>query len=259
MVNKAVWTSSARAKLARADIHLGLLYELIDLWSDEQPYSIRRESNADGSEHTFYLQLTGRRPPVWDWAVVLGDALHNLRGALDHLVYGLAVAHGGTHPPVNEGSLAFPITTDRDKFDAARKRRLHALPADVQAAVERTQPYNRTHKSGWQPLWWLSQMNDIDKHRLAVLSPIAGHPDRLEIGAEPGTFQALWNSGTYEDGTPILRVILTRPDPNVFVNLDLTGAVVIKAEGQRPIGVVPCMSSIRREVAVVIRYLSLYF
>ncbi|HWG99383.1 MAG TPA: hypothetical protein VNV66_08680, partial [Pilimelia sp.] len=155
--------------------------------------------------------------------------------------------------------LAFPITTDRDKFNAARKRRLNTLPVAVQAAVERTQPYNRTHKSGWQPLWWLSQLNDIDKHRLAVLSPIAGAPDRLEIGADPGTYQALWNSGTYEDGTPILRVILTRPDPNVFVDLDLTGAVVIKAEGQRPIGVILSLRSIRREVGVVARYLGLFF
>lgn len=251
---KAAALSSCRAKIARADEHLAALYGKIDAWSDLQPCSLRRHSNADGSEHTFTFHVSPQ-PDVYCWALLMGDAVHNLRSALDHIVYSLAINHTGKNPPDDETKLAFPITSSPDKFTTS-KWRIESLCDTAQTGIEKAQPYNRTHPSGWQPLWWLSQLDDIDKHRLAVLLPTAAYPENITIGAKPGTYKVLWNQGVYVEGAPVLRITLTDPNPDVYVDLNMTAAVVLKAEGQPPIGVIPSLKSIRREVVLICRYLS---
>src|SRR5215203_5013652 len=71
-------------KLARADEHLDAFYRATDGWGDGDPLAIDRESNADGSEHVFRLRFKAQ-PDLWQWAVLLGDAMHNLRCALDYI------------------------------------------------------------------------------------------------------------------------------------------------------------------------------
>jgi hypothetical protein len=45
---------------------------------------------------------------------MIGDCLPNLRCALDHLVYAIAIHESGQSPPPCEGSLAFPICDSPD-------------------------------------------------------------------------------------------------------------------------------------------------
>jgi hypothetical protein len=79
-----------------------------------------------------------------------------------------------------------------------------------------------------------------------------------QLEAEPGTFRALWNSGPLIDGAPLPRLELTKPDPQVYVDLKATGAVVLQLKDIRPLGVHPTLMRIRREVGVVCRYLMLF-
>jgi hypothetical protein len=192
---------------------------------------------------------------------MLGDALHNLRGALDHTVFALAVAQTRKFPPDDERKLAFPICTERGLFDKQRYR-IASLNQATQAAIERMQPYNRL-KSGpgawFRPLWFLSQLNDLDKHRLANITATAVVPNDVAIDAEPGTFAALWNRGYLEDGAPILKLTLSNPDPNVRVDLKATCAVVLQIEGVSPVSVYHVTRHIRREVHVACRYLWRFF
>ena len=110
------WTSTCRAKIARADEHLATLYRETDAWGEGDPFKIIRSCHRDGRVHVFHLRYTAQ-PDVWRWAVVLGDALHNLRGALDHLMYALAVQQTGQDPPDDDASLMFPICSDRAQWD----------------------------------------------------------------------------------------------------------------------------------------------
>jgi hypothetical protein len=185
--------------------------------------------------------------------------LHNLRGALDHTVYHLAVAQTRKDPPDDETRLAFPICSDSTFFEGQRYR-IRSLNVPTQTAIERAQPYNRLKPGKWfMPLWWLAQMDDIDKHRLSHLSPLAIHPNEVEVGARPGTFHAEWNLNVVVDGTPIFRLTLTEPDPNVLVNLHATGGVVLAAEHFPPIGIYWMTHHLRREVGIVCRYLAGFF
>lgn len=255
---KAALLESCHAKLARADDHLQTLYRETDRWGDTNPITVTRDHNADGSEHLFRLRLT-TQPDLWRWAVILGDALHNLRGALDHTVYGLAIAQTGKDPPDDDAKLAFPICSEPRFFERQRFR-IASLNDATQAAVERAQPYNRLEPGKWfSPLWFLSQLHDIDKHRLAHLTPTAVRPNNLVIEANPGTFEAFWNNGPLVDGAPLLRVRLTEPNPNMKVNLNATASVVLELAETPPISLHLTMQRIAREVDTVCRYLSWFF
>src|SRR2546421_10648647 len=100
-MTKERWTSSSRAKLARADEHLDVLHRKTSAWGDGAPLVVTRKSNADGSEHIWSLHFKPQ-PDVWRWSVLLGAGLTTLRCALDHMVFALAIAQPGKNPPADE-------------------------------------------------------------------------------------------------------------------------------------------------------------
>ena len=127
------------------------------------------------------------------------------------IVYALAISQTGKDPPDDDETLVFPITSDSQHF-ARTKSRIRSLDEATQAAIEKSQPYNRLKPGQWfMPLWWLAQLNNVDKHRLAHLAPIAAHHDEIVVDAEPGTFNAEWNDDTLVDGAPFFRLTLSGP------------------------------------------------
>lgn len=260
MSTTPLWLPTWDTKLARADEHLDALYRETDGWGDGDPIAIDRESNADGSEHTFSLRYKVQ-PDTLRWAVLMGDALHNLRGALDHLIYGLAAVQTGKNPPDDHAKLMFPICSEPSAFQNALWR-IAPLSQETQAAIERTQPYDRLNPGNWfMPLWWLHEMHNIDKHRFLHIAALGSRMDECAIDARPGTFRALWNNAPLIDGAPVLKLILTEPNPNVYVDLKVTGAVVlsVKTPDPGPPGLHRVMGHIRREVEFVCRYLTRFF
>jgi hypothetical protein len=252
------WAFSYRAKLARADEHLDALYRETDGWGDRDPFRIVREHNADGTVHQFSLRFKVQ-PDTLRWALLLGDALHNLRSALDHIVYALAVRQTGRDPPPKMRDLNFPIRSSRDAWNKQADKAIAPLNEPTRAAIKKAQPYNRLKTGqGFMPVWWLRLLNDADKHRLLHITALAAAPDEIAIDAEPGTFRALWNQGPLVDGAPLLRLELTEPNPHVRVDLNATGAVVLQPIGMPPLGLHPTLRPIRREVGVVCRYLALF-
>jgi hypothetical protein len=214
-----------------------------------------REHNTDGSVHLFRLRFTAQ-PDVWRWALLLGDTLHNLRCALDHLVYALAVRQTGKDPPDDDRALMFPICSNPEHWNRS-KRRIASLNEATQAAIERVQPYNRLKAGQWfMPLWWLAQLNDIDKHRLPHIAVVAAHHDEINIAAEPGAFRALWNQGALRDGAVLLQLYLDKPDPELYVELKATGGVVLQLQDLPLLGLQQTVFRIRYEVGIICRYLS---
>lgn len=185
---------------------------------------IVRAKPTDDATFSLHVKV---KPDVWQWAVLFGDALHNLRCALDHMVYALAIHETGAEPPDDDKILAFPVCSDSSHFAQSRYR-IRSLSTTTQAAIERAQPYNRPKPGRWfAPIWWLAQLNDVDKHRLAHLSLVAARDDEIVVDAEPGSFTAHWNTGPLIDGAPFFVLTLSEPNPEVYVELRATAAVVL--------------------------------
>jgi hypothetical protein len=170
-----VATPSFVLKLERADDHLKTLIEEVRWWVQSDAYRISEEIDPKTDLTTVYVEPVSQ-PPL-KLSILMGDALHNLRGSLDHLALALAEANLGQRPSkeVEEGS-QFPIYSDPGRWKGGHERRIGSAHPDAQAIIERLQPYQAGEQWESHPLWILRQLSDFDKHRRL---PIVGTYARL--------------------------------------------------------------------------------
>ncbi len=163
-------------KLRRADRHIAELRALLEPVAAIASNSIVSEPDVDPSKLIYRVMDV---PPIDPAAsVIIGDVLHNLRSALDHLA-GQLLFHDSARPPTRETQ--FPI------YESAVDRK--GLPRDVTikpgirdkqilAALKDIQPYARGHEPAGEALWIVHQLNIIDKHRLLLTVVHAINLDR---------------------------------------------------------------------------------
>ncbi len=110
---------------------------------------------------------SGDLPP--DVAMPVGDAVHNLRSSLDHLVCQLAMAAGNAAACTRT---QFPIFAQNTSDNVKRIERLIGpVSPNAQAAIKALQPYQRRPADPTSDLLWiLSELDIIDKHRLLFVA-----------------------------------------------------------------------------------------
>jgi hypothetical protein len=208
---------SALAKLGRAHEHAQAVKSEIKAWGDSNPYMITRERNAELTRHSLIAHV-GSPPPLLRWTLMVGDAVHNLRSALEHLVYAIGVYEAdGKEPPPGANSLAFPICESPEVF-ADRKTRVKTLSAPVQAVIERCQPYNRRHKELPPLLLILNKFENTDKHkllRLAFSSMAAGEVGFVGPTPDGTIVKNYVNMGAIYDGAEVVAYTTSVPCPHV--------------------------------------------
>jgi hypothetical protein len=133
-----------------------------------------------------------------EWHVWIGECVHDMRSALDHIAYALNVAGSGADPPPNEAKSQFPLYTVGKDFRAMRKggrRRpdkcmIGYFPRGTRTFIEAIQPYH-SRKHQLVPLWLrvLVELSNIDKHRkfpVAAVTPMFyAFPKAVEGHAVP--------------------------------------------------------------------------
>ena len=150
-------------KINRAKEHLDLLHSEIKAFGARRPYHIAFEGyTKDGS----YVVSPYLKEPLFpSWGILVGEASHALRSALDNIAWQVA-----TKQCVET---EFPISMkDIDSISS----KLELLRADVWNQVDAVQPYKRPERERrLHPLWILRRIDIIDKHRviLPVVAKIA--------------------------------------------------------------------------------------
>jgi hypothetical protein len=171
-------TTDAQLKLDRAAEHIAAVRELVNAWLAGPDFRIERVTADDGRTEA-RVRLTGLPPPRI--AVVVGEAVHNLRAALDNAVYASASdAAAGTLDERIERALEFPVLGIGTKadFDKLAARKLIGVPETVCQVVEHEQPYGWStdeYPDGYRyhPLWLVHTLDVIDKHRRLALTAAA--------------------------------------------------------------------------------------
>jgi hypothetical protein len=166
--------ASVRAKMARAQSHLDELFTVIDSLgrpgANVFEYVVGELANDE-----FVIRVGEILMPEPGLGPIIGDCVHNLRSALDHLVLQLAVLNSLGKDA--EQKTSFPVCLNaRDFLNATDKYVKPFVSSDALAAIEEMQPY-RTLEEGATTgersfLWFLSQLDNIDKHRVIL---VAGH------------------------------------------------------------------------------------
>lgn len=92
MTSRRASIDGCLAKLDRADEHLEALSAETLAFLRSRPIELRGEMDKDIGRYSVRIRLK-ERPPV-RLGLIVGDAVHNLRAALDHLATNLAILGG---------------------------------------------------------------------------------------------------------------------------------------------------------------------
>jgi hypothetical protein len=250
-MNHKLDLSSAWSKLERARVHIKILRSEIGVKADEQTASltVSRAFEPQSSAIIWRIQTVIQ---VRDhWSLIVGDAAHNLRCALDHLAWQLAIKHfKGVEPtnPVVIRQIQFPVVVERNRWPDHMNRK-YMDAADAQK-LEDFQPFNlgpisrsKGQLHALETLAGFGGLDNIDKHREIHITEVA--PFQTTIGGSgmfftdctylpgpQGTPQLIAGppGDPPEPGNEILRlpVIKTGPNPDVNFNATQTAYVAIR-------------------------------
>jgi hypothetical protein len=161
----------AREKVLRADKHLQVAHRMMRRFA-RNDCGVYAKFNTKTKQFDVIAKLP--EPPTII-GLLVGDCIHNLRSALDHVVYALISTNpAGAGNPPSERAM-FPICDTRAGYvhQVKKLHRLDGLPEAVAALIESLQPY-RTREKGldytMHPLWVLNKLQNIDKHRRLMLA-----------------------------------------------------------------------------------------
>src|SRR5258708_6632419 len=94
------------------------------------------------------------------YGLMAGDAIHNLRDALDHLAYSLAGKEAG-------GRTQFPIFGVLTDYADKGLSMIEGFSPTAKTAVERLQPYHAGQNFRSDRMWLLNRMTNDDRHHVA--------------------------------------------------------------------------------------------
>jgi hypothetical protein len=167
------------------------------------------------------------KPTPEMWPVQIGEIIHNLRSALDHVIFEASALDSQGSPLAR---IEFPIFVDKVKYEAPERDRgtgMHKIRGitspEERALIAEFQPF-KYHEPTAHFLWLLQLLSNGDKHHsLSVAGAINALTD---INFRPG--QAV--SGTdleyvrngqvvLQDGIEVIRVRSRIPLPNAEVKV----------------------------------------
>ena len=129
-----------RNKIKRAEHHVSELKAAIDRWGTAEnknsPFVVEHQPDR-GQMVLRHGEVAPNDP---DWALIVGDIVHNLRSALDHLVCQLAIVNGNDVSCCDQ--TYFPICICRPDFKKAHRFIEPLITASAFAAIEELQLYN---------------------------------------------------------------------------------------------------------------------
>jgi hypothetical protein len=141
-----------------------------DSFVKTKPYGFRFETNPKTRHREGYLTYVNDIPARL--SLPIGDALNNLRSALDHTAYHLVCV--GTKRRERFPHAKFPTGETAEKYRTERERAVQGMRQDAIDAIDATEPYGG---GAGEILWHLAALNNFDKHRLLVpaWSTFEGH------------------------------------------------------------------------------------
>lgn len=222
--------ASSFLKIDRANTHINELESVFSAYINKNPCKLFIDKN--GSQNVVRFEITKKLPITIP--LIIGDAIHNLRAALDHLACSLVERSGKSTQNVY-----FPFAKNGNDFrDAIKNKKIYKAGPDV---VEIIQNEIKPYKTGNYPLWALHQLDIVDKHKLLIplidivevtninaidsnnnrlinCTAVVGGPNKainiaamcgeIKIQGNPkGSFNIFFGSGQVFEGEPVIPIL----------------------------------------------------
>jgi hypothetical protein len=163
----------AKLKVARAGKHLSELKLNGDKYFSEitRPFVIDEDKGK-----IFIITLPFKEMPR-KFSLIIGDCLHNLRAALDHVARAMICPPHGNGDPGDQ-NLCFPISAgDPTKYEAYKRKSTEGATADATSFIDSLEPYS----GGKHLLSELHLLDIIDKHKLLLISASYAGLKKLDV------------------------------------------------------------------------------
>lgn len=211
-------------------------------WPDYTPIDSRNVVTPILESELMGIYLKVRRPlPVIRWGVIIGDAVHDLRSALDQLVWELSVHHqrslgfpkGAPEKTLRSGSpwrhCDFPVCAKDTSWPGHASNELGLIDKNLTSLIDDEQPYKRGKRYQRHWLWLLNELWNRDKHRAVAVTAMYGHLRRIGLGPSSSAsvtldeftsryeLQQLWahNQGRLVDGMKLAAVLIRARNPGL--------------------------------------------
>ena len=150
----------SRLKVDWAKRHISELEITLQAFFDAKPYRFVVEVDTD--PEYFGLVIRGQQELPDSVSLLIGDAIHNLRVALDRLAVELVTMKA----PASKG-VKFPFCADAGSLEKTiKKRRIDRAGPDVVNRIRGLKPY----KGGNNPLRGLHDLDIADKHERPIIT-----------------------------------------------------------------------------------------
>jgi hypothetical protein len=253
-------------KLHRAKEQLDEIHAEILAWVDAEPYVVSDETETDGEWYVTRMAEV-RVYPDPRWGVRAGEFFHDLRSALDNLVWQLVLLEGREEPGDHN---QFPIYT---RVPSAPRRRelkgvtgasrihdmLFGVSEDNIAEIHIRQPYlglHGFHRDHRVALRTLSIVNNIDKHK--VLHPAIGVSDwerakirRFEGDVPPERLDFRVNGGPIYPGAELMR-FRVRGEEVADADVEMETEVPFEVAFGDPVSTLPNLNWLRERIFEIV-------
>lgn len=180
--------------------------------------SIRKERDTEPGKVHFVAEAVPKTD-LFRWGLYVGDAIQNIRSALDHLAFALA---DKDNPGRGEDKVTqFVIVGDPSEFKKVRWHLQH-ISTTHQDLIEKEQPYHPDADPATvaiHPLTELERLSNVDKHRIIHVVQFAAD---LFSYSNPSPFflanaeitQHVIHENPLEEGAKLMTVVIAKIDPD---------------------------------------------
>lgn len=197
-------------RLARAHEHRITLYDTIWGYFSKEPCRV----TVDSLDSAMFPALQIAEPLPMSFSLLAGDCLQNLRIALDHLAWSLAL-RSRQRP---DSTTSFPICSTEDEWlgrvvdqksgkrGRGGRRKIHHCGADAQRLIEELQPFRLAKQTPLhqQALEVFNKLARVDRHRTLTTTVPAHRQASTRYSIAPQT-------GNLITGGPFARQLATTP------------------------------------------------
>jgi|RhiMetdeSRZDD1v2_1073273.scaffolds.fasta_scaffold175905_2 hypothetical protein len=151
------------AKIERAEKHISDFRKGGQTFLQNNPYTLAHKPDPNtGRDILFYKDI--KTTPI-ELSLLIGDAIHNLRSALDLLACQLVRLNVVNH---NCADISFPIADNAKKFKTLlNSAKVQLLGQGAVQILQQLEPYQGGKR---HELWQLHRLNVQDKHRLLIVA-----------------------------------------------------------------------------------------
>lgn len=256
--------ASLRSRVRRAVALGDELGTHIQQWMASEPFRVLANIAADRLSWDMCVEVDPA--PFDEWSTRFSDAIHNLRSALDNLVWGLATLDGTV--PKNARAIQFPLVGKAADWPAESKR-IAELPMAARLAIESIQPFQRSGPDDAperDALLLLSRMSNSDKHRVMIrpeLNPAElSHSfsvqfrsdEEAALNVPPGV---TLSADVFVSGTTLLRHVTKTPIVKVLGGYEFKGQVVVQDSVFGSLGITTVLAQLATYVPQVLDHVLL--